>query len=105
MGVAFFGNWRYSLEVVQRSQGESNPDTELEQESQRILNGFREARILRPIARVKAWSRPPITGFDPVKAKKTYDAYQRARVAFENPPLFEIRMGEFKELLTDFLSA
>ena len=89
---------------MQRSQGESTGPEASDQERDQILERFREHRVLRPIARVRAWSRPPITGFDPSKAKRAYDAFQRVRSAKDNPPLRKLRVEEFHELLTEFLA-
>lgn len=90
---------------MQRSHGESNQPSEIEQDRDRILDRLRERRVLRPLGRTRAWTRPKVTGFDPMKAKRAYDAFQRVRAVADNPPLRDIRQAEFNEFLTDFLTA
>lgn len=85
-------------------RGESTDPEGLDQDTRAILERFRNARVIRPLRPTRAWGRPPLTSFDPVKAKRAYDAFQRVRAAKDNPPLRDMRVAEFQELLTDFLT-
>jgi len=90
--------------------GQPKPQTQLQQEVDRVLNGVRDRRILSPLAlhRPRAWERalPPVV--TPGDVKDAWRGVVLARDGVQlgaDAELFDLRMGDFKLKLEAWLSS
>jgi hypothetical protein len=88
-------------------QGDSTPQTELQQEADRILADFQSRRVRRPLLnRLKAWDCVR-SALELVTADDVKVAWERVRLARNggDPELFDFRMADFKHKLDRWLNS